>query len=444
MSRFPKFAFDRYLLCVLMPGLLVSAIGLALLVWEGRQAAQVAERMQDACALNAIDEIREMIRDAGGSASSRREAFVSFATGASKGPDVWSTSQGHAFTAVPAGAFVWEPKEGLRWHVGLEDALRTQLVARVTWSSWALPGRRLTRRAMDRVKIDRRVIYLLWGRVANELYGFVFTEPPVAVVEHTRLWYVAVLMTATLAALLIYEAVRLWQSAEKARRDDALKTRFVSDVTHELKTPLAAMGLWLDMLMGGRLVLPERRVHALRVVVEEKNRLLRLVESLLDFTRLEAGRRRYELSAMDLGQAARDAAALLGGDFPPDGLRVEAGDGLLVYADKDAVREILLNLLGNAAKYAAESGLVEVTVRRSGGQCTVVVADHGPGLAPEVLRHVFERFYRAENAASRAKGGFGLGLPISRGLARGMGGELSVVARDGGGCMFLLELPAVL
>ena len=84
MSRFPKFAFDRYLLCVLMPGLLVSAIGLALLAWEGRQAAQVAERMQDACALNAIDEIREMIRDVGGSASSRREAFVSFATGASK------------------------------------------------------------------------------------------------------------------------------------------------------------------------------------------------------------------------------------------------------------------------------------------------------------------------------------------------------------------------
>ena len=85
MSRFPKFAFDRYLLCVLMPGLLVSAIGLALLAWEGRQAAQVAERMQDACALNAIDEIREIIGDACVASSALLEAFLSFSTGSSIG-----------------------------------------------------------------------------------------------------------------------------------------------------------------------------------------------------------------------------------------------------------------------------------------------------------------------------------------------------------------------
>ena len=429
---------------MLVPGLMVSVTGVVLLVWEGHQTAQKAERMQDAYALNALDEVREMVREAGGDFSSRRDAFVSFATGAAKGPAGLPATQGPAFTEAPEGAFIWAPKVGLLWQAGLAATLQTQLVSRTTWNSWASPGRRPTRRAIDRVTADGQVRHLLWGRVANEIYGFVFLGPPVAVVTHTWLWLAGVLLVGALTALLVYEAVRLWHSAERARRDDALKTRFVSDVTHELKTPLAAMGLWLDMLTGNRIASAERRDHALQVVAEEKNRLLRLVESLLDFTRLEAGRRRYELTAVDLGQSVCDAVTLLSDDFPPDGVRVDAKEGVFVRADKDAVREILLNLLGNAAKYAAESGLVEVTVSCSEGRGKVVVADRGPGLAPEALAHVFERFYRAENAASRAKGGFGLGLPISRGLARGMGGELSAAAREGGGCTFLLELPSVL
>ena len=442
MIRIPKFAFKRYLLLVLVPGLAVSLTGLSLLILEGRQDALKVRQLQASCALNAIDEVREYVREAGPSASARREAFAAFATGVSKGPEIWSSGQGTAFTVSPSGAFVWEPQEGLRWQFGLDNSLKTQLIARTTWNAWAFPGKRPTRRAFDRTTVDGRPRYLLWGRVANEMYGFVFAEPPVTVPARTWLWLAGILLVGALAALLVYETIRLWHSAENARRDDALKTRFVSDVTHELRTPLAAMGLWLDMLMGGRIASAERRTHALQVVAEEKNRLLRLVESLLDFTRLEAGRRRYELTAVDLGQSVCDAVTLLSDDFPPDGVRVDAKEGVFVRADKDAVREILLNLLGNAAKYAAESGLVEVTVCCSEGRGKVVVADRGPGLAPEVLRHVFERFYRAEDATSRAKGGFGLGLPISRGLARGMGGELSAAARDGGGSTFLLELPA--
>ncbi|MCQ2391858.1 MAG: HAMP domain-containing histidine kinase [Kiritimatiellae bacterium] len=442
MIRFPQFAFGRYLLCAIVPGLLVSVIGVALLVWEGRQAAQKTEQMQDACALNAIDEIREMVRDAGEDIFARHAAFESFATNAANGVESPAARLDHVFTASPVGAFVWVPKKGLLWQSGLGSSLQARLGARLTWNAWATSGKHPPRRAVNRVIAENRSYYLLWGRVANEIYGFIFTDPPVAVVTHTWLWLAAALLVGALTALLIYEAVRLWRSAEHARRDDALKTRFVSDVTHELKTPLAAMGLWLDMLMGGRIASPERRAHALQVVADEKNRLLRLVESLLDFTRLEAGRRQYELTAVDLGQSVRDAVALLSGDFPPDGVRVDATDGLFVRADKDAVREILLNLLGNAAKYAAECGLVEVTVQHRGEHGVVIVADRGPGLSSEALRHVFERFYRAENTTSRAKGGFGLGLPISRGLARGMGGELAAAARDGGGCTFLLELPA--
>jgi len=169
---------------------------------------------------------------------------------------------------------------------------------------------------------------------------------------------------------------------------------------------------------------------------------LRMVEMLLDYTRQEQNRRRYALEEIDVGDVAREAVELLRGDFVADGVTVSAEPGCRARADRDAVKEILVNLLGNAAKYAAAGGPVEVSVALAERKVRVTVADRGPGLPVEARARVFDRFYRADDRAASAKGGFGLGLPISRRLARDMGGDLTVAPRDGGGLVFVLALPS--
>ena len=146
---------------------------------------------------------------------------------------------------------------------------------------------------------------------------------------------------------------------------------------------------------------------------------------------------------MDIGAMARDVVELLRGDFEEHGISVTAADGCIARADLDAVKGIFVNLLGNAAKYAASYGPVEVTVHREGGKVLATVSDVGPGISPKDRDKVFDRFYRSVDDAAVGKGGFGLGLPISRRLARDMGGDLTFAERPDGGAIFTLSLNCV-
>ena len=422
--------FRRHLLRIVVPAIVVTAVGVDLLIQQYRFDKAQLVAIRQARALVAADELRDAIRDAGDSAEARQAALVA-----------WSPDQLENAAIRPTGAFVWEPRKGIVWRQGDHAALWTHLGTRVHWTNWGTTKKKSLQHELEKVTLEGKDVYLLWGRVDGALYGLVFDECPVMVDSWLWLWLAGGCFIGLLTALLILAAVQLWRAAERARRDDELKTRFVSDVSHELKTPLAAMGLWADMLSGGRIADEARQRHALDVIREEKDRMLRMVEMLLDYTRLEQNRRRYSIEEVDVGDVAREAVELLRGDFGEHGVSVTAADGR-ARADRDAVKAIFLNLLGNAAKYAADGGPVEVSVSPVDGTVRAIVADRGPGLSDEARGHVFERFYRSDDNASSAKGGFGLGLPISRRLARDMGGELTVAPRDGGGLEFVLELPS--
>ena len=166
-----------------------------------------------------------------------------------------------------------------------------------------------------------------------------------------------------------------------------------------------------------------------------------MVQNVLDYGRLESGRRVYSADAFDLAGLVREMADFMKGRFVNAPL-VEDGE-CAVFADRDAVDQILLNLFDNACKYAGEAPVeISFGAGRSAGRRAVHVADRGPGLTAEQRRHVFDRFWRADDSTTSSTGGNGLGLCIARGLARGMGGDLNVEAREGGGCVFTLELPA--
>jgi signal transduction histidine kinase len=219
----------------------------------------------------------------------------------------------------------------------------------------------------------------------------------------------------------------------------------VANVSHEFKTPLTTIRLYSELLEQGRVAEGEKRGEYLRTIGRETQRLARLVNNVLDFSRLEQGRKKYQREPLDLTAALGQLLDAHAPRIGETGLEVKRNlpvEVVSVVTDRDAVEQIVLNLLDNACKYAAAGGEVVVALRpRSGAGVEVRVGDRGPGVPSAHREQIFEKFHRVDETLTAEKGGAGLGLSIARQLARGLGGELRYEARSGGGAEFVLELP---
>lgn len=242
-----------------------------------------------------------------------------------------------------------------------------------------------------------------------------------------------------LLLLLVAGAWLLAKSAKKAREEAMLKTDFLSNISHEFKTPLTTICLCAELAQDDGLS-PARRQKALASIVAESGRLKRLVLNALDFSRLEKNRRVFNLVSCDVAQLAAAAGEPLRERFAAHGLTLPTVP-VLARADVSALQQIVVILLENAAKYAAEGGPVECQVASVREHVELTVSDRGPGLDKEGLKHAFDRFWRGDNATTAETGGSGLGLAIARELAKGMDATLVVASRAGGGLIFTLSLP---
>lgn len=260
-------------------------------------------------------------------------------------------------------------------------------------------------------------------------------------VEYERMLWIGGCVIGLLFLSLVSGAWLLVKSERKAREDAIRKTDFLSNVSHEFKTPLTTICLCAELAQDDGMD-PARRKKALQSILLEANRLKSLVVQALDFSRLERKARHFNLVRCDLGEIARESSAPFAERFPDSGLVSDGCVTACAVADVDAVRQIVAVLLDNAAKYAAKGGIVEVSSGVEKGRAFVAVADRGPGMASGSLHHAFDRFWRGDDATTAETGGSGLGLAIARELARGMGGDLSVERRTGGGLVFTLTLPA--
>ena len=231
----------------------------------------------------------------------------------------------------------------------------------------------------------------------------------------------------------------LVRAARQAREESLKKTDFVSNITHEFKTPLTAICLCAELAQDDMLG-HERRQKALKAIAAESKRLKELVINVLDFSRIEKNRREFRLAETDAVRVVRDVASSMIERFSR-GLALPDGS-CAVFADESALKQIVVILLDNAAKYAAGAAPVEVSISRERGMVAINVADRGPGLEREALKRVFDRFWRGDNALTAETGGSGLGLAIARELSKGMRGSLSARSRPGGGLVFTLRLPA--
>ena len=251
---------------------------------------------------------------------------------------------------------------------------------------------------------------------------------------------VAIFLTAIIAGGSL-----LLRQARQSEAEAAQKTSFVANVSHEFKTPLTTIRLYSELLEQGRVADEAKRVEYLRTIGRETQRLARLVGNALDFSRLEQGKKKYAHDSLELGTELNRLLDTQQPRLAEAGVALQRnlpGEQLTVTSDRDALEQILLNLLDNAAKYGASGGEVTVElVARPGGGAIVRVLDRGPGVPREHWERIFEKFHRVDDTLTAEKTGTGLGLSIARQLARGLGGELRHEPREGGGAGFILELP---
>jgi len=218
------------------------------------------------------------------------------------------------------------------------------------------------------------------------------------------------------------------------------RLQLVGDVAHELRTPLTTLDGYLEGLEDGVI---EPSPETWRLLRAETGRLTRLVTDLSELWRAEARQLPLHLEPVDLGAVATEVAERYAPLAEARGIRIEVGAAAAVaHGDRDRVAEIIDNVLSNALRHAPDGSSIEVVTFAEGTGARVAVTDHGPGLAPEQLEAVFERFYRVDPARSRAAGGSGIGLAIVRALAEAMGGRAWAQSPGlGHGATFILELP---
>jgi two-component system sensor histidine kinase BaeS len=221
------------------------------------------------------------------------------------------------------------------------------------------------------------------------------------------------------------------EASERQRR------QMVSDVAHELRTPLTNL---IGMVEAARDGLRPVDRDLLDTLAEEAGSLNALVDDLRDLALADAGELRLAEEPFDARRLAERIGASFAGN--PHGVRVEVSgaDQAPVLGDERRLGQVLRNLVQNAVTHSPDGGVVDVRVTGHGGRATVEVCDHGPGIAPEHLPRIWDRFYRVDPSRARATGGMGLGLPVARRLMEAMGGEITGESGVGDGTRFIVRL----
>jgi signal transduction histidine kinase len=225
-----------------------------------------------------------------------------------------------------------------------------------------------------------------------------------------------------------------------------LKSDFVANVSHELRTPLALIRLYAETLELGRISSKEKYQEYYRIIREESERLSALINNILDFSRIEAGRKEYEFRETNLPELVRSTLDTYRFQIEQSGFAFEekiATDIPPVNVDREAIARSLLNLVNNALKYSKDKKYIGVNLYRANGSVKLEVADHGIGIPQNEQEKIFEKFYRCGDPLVHNVKGSGLGLSLVRHIARAHGGDVQVESAPEKGSKFTIALPLV-
>jgi len=252
------------------------------------------------------------------------------------------------------------------------------------------------------------------------------------------------LILACLSLVIIGGLVLTKHIVSKEMALARLKSDFVSNVSHELRTPLALIRLYAETLELGRITTAEKKQQYYRIIRKESERLTALINNILDFSRIEAGRKEYEFRKTDIAELVRNTLDSYRYQIEQQGFAFEESiDSNLpaVPVDREAIARALVNLVNNALKYSSDEKFLGVKLYRENGLVKLEVADHGIGIERRDQSKIFEKFYRAGDPLVHNTKGSGLGLSLVRHITHAHGGEIAVESTPGKGTKFTLSLP---
>ena len=292
--------------------------------------------------------------------------------------------------------------------------------------------------------------------VAKGLTVRILLDRPALFYDHQRLralWLGSLIGVAALAAMSGFFAAR--RAFYRQLRLSEMKSNFVSSVSHELRAPIASVRLMAEGLERGRIEAPEKRQEYFRFIVQECRRLSSLIENVLDFSRIEQGRKQYELESTDLLALTKQTVALMETYAAEQQIAISLavkGEPVPLELDGKAIQQALINLIDNAIKHSPKGAIISVGLEFENaavGQPTegtpnsvrLWVEDKGEGIPPAEHQRIFERFYRIGSELRRQTQGVGIGLSIVKHIVEAHGGRVVVRSTVGTGSRFTIELP---
>jgi signal transduction histidine kinase len=316
-------------------------------------------------------------------------------------------------------------------------------------------------------RFGRRVAFVVESRKGRDVYGHrgerafaalepfprIFTGWQLGLVEREpaelrdlarrNVTLFAVVTSAMIVAIVLGVIITLRGTARELELSQ-LKSDFVSNVSHELKTPLALIRMFAETLEMGRVKDPAKLQEYYGIITRESERLTQLINNVLDFSRIEGGRKTYDLRLEAVADVVADALRAYSYELDKQGFTVETrvpDDLPDILMDRNAISLAILNLLSNAVKYSGDDRRIAVTCTAEDGFVRIAVADHGIGIAADQIDKVFDKFYRAPDERVEATRGSGLGLAIVRHSIEAHGGTITVASREGEGSTFTISLP---
>ncbi|MBS3121416.1 GAF domain-containing protein [Candidatus Woesearchaeota archaeon] len=273
----------------------------------------------------------------------------------------------------------------------------------------------------------------------------ILTNQIAIAIENAKLYHEISLFNETLKNEVYMATKELVEKNKELERMAQLKSDFVSNVSHELRTPLTSIKGYSKLLLEGRLgEVPEKQVQCLKIILEETDRLTRLINEILDLAKLEKGKVKFKKEKINIEEVAQKVIETLTTLADDKDIKIHftpTGKIFNIAASQDLIKQVFFNLIGNAIKFTPKKGSIYVNIENIENEIKVTIKDTGIGIKKEIVPKIFDKFFQVDSSMTREHGGTGLGLPISKHIIDAHKGKIFVESEVGKGSSFIFTLP---
>lgn len=285
------------------------------------------------------------------------------------------------------------------------------------------------------------------SRLLPRWEAVIYLVNPQEITSRARLTSLSILfLVIALFCIIVVSGLLLLRSVSSEIRLAKQKTTFVTNVSHELKTPLTSIRIFAELLKERRQPDPSKQEKYLSIMLSEIERLTRLINNVLDFARMNKGTRTYSKIACDCTELCRELIQNQRVRLEHNGFKIETDyyeKPLLTKVDQEAIKQAILNVISNAEKYSSVEKWIRIAVTKNGFNANIAISDHGIGIDQSQSELIFKEFYRIDESLTAKVQGTGLGLTITRQILRDHDGDITYSKNEPAGSVFVLTMPVI-